>query len=95
MLISSLHAHPDRDRIQRVTDIAKFLNQSRISAAKAVNVVAQSLRRAPAPHKVPVLYCLDSILKNAAGNFTTLFAPRLKDMFSSTFSVVGRGDRKK
>jgi hypothetical protein len=51
------------------------------------------LGQAPPEHRLPLLYLVDSILKNVGGRYTELLARDIGTIFIDGYRIVGEKDR--
>lgn len=59
-----------------------------------VKLIEAQISKAPVSEKLPVMYLMDSIVKNVGGSYITLFAQNLGVTFSSVFEKVDESTRK-
>ncbi|XP_072433793.1 pre-mRNA cleavage complex 2 protein Pcf11 isoform X3 [Chiloscyllium punctatum] len=59
-----------------------------------VKLIEAQITKAPASEKLPVMYLMDSIVKNVGGSYISLFAQNLSPIFSSVFEKVDESTRK-
>ncbi|XP_048389435.2 pre-mRNA cleavage complex 2 protein Pcf11 isoform X4 [Stegostoma tigrinum] len=59
-----------------------------------VKLIEAQITKAPASEKLPVMYLMDSIVKNVGGSYISLFAQNLSLIFSSVFEKVDESTRK-
>ncbi|XP_062910025.1 pre-mRNA cleavage complex 2 protein Pcf11 [Mobula hypostoma] len=59
-----------------------------------VKLIEAQIFKAPVSEKLPVMYLMDSIVKNVGGSYITLFAQNLGVTFSSVFEKVDESTRK-
>ncbi|XP_078078009.1 pre-mRNA cleavage complex 2 protein Pcf11 isoform X1 [Mustelus asterias] len=59
-----------------------------------VKLIEAQITKAPASEKLPVMYLMDSIVKNVGGSYISLFAQNLSPVFSSVFEKVDESTRK-
>ncbi|CAG8784429.1 43389_t:CDS:2, partial [Gigaspora margarita] len=73
-----------------------IIAQENLPAARAiVQAIEDQIRTCPPPHKLPVLYLLDSISKNVGGIYIQLFARNLCNTFMDTYDVVDQPTKQK
>lgn len=71
--------------ISELTDLAK---RNITSAPIIVNIVENQLRDVPSHQKLPVMYLMDSILKNIGEPYISLFSGNLTKLFGQTYNLV-------
>ncbi|XP_051881877.1 pre-mRNA cleavage complex 2 protein Pcf11 [Pristis pectinata] len=59
-----------------------------------VKLIEAQISKAPVSEKLPVMYLMDSIVKNVGGSYITLFAQNLGLTFASVFEKVDESTRK-
>ncbi|XP_067890022.1 pre-mRNA cleavage complex 2 protein Pcf11 [Heterodontus francisci] len=59
-----------------------------------VKLIEAQITKAPVSEKLPVMYLMDSIVKNVGGSYISLFAQNLSPIFSSVFEKVDESTRK-
>jgi len=71
--------------ISELTDLAK----RNISIAPLiVDIIENQLKNVQSHQKLPIMYLMDSILKNIGGSYVTLFSNNLIKLFGQTFNLV-------
>lgn len=71
--------------ISELTDLAK----NNISNAPIiVEIIENQLKIVPNHQKLPIMYLMDSILKNIGGSYITLFSGNLTEFFGQTYNLV-------
>ena len=79
--LNSLRDFPDRDAIMRIT---KFAEDNVNVASLIVNIMAAKVID-PATnitYKLPIFYCMDSIMKNVGGPYAALYSRHLAGISS-------------
>uniref|UniRef100_UPI00398ECB9B pre-mRNA cleavage complex 2 protein Pcf11 n=1 Tax=Pristiophorus japonicus TaxID=55135 RepID=UPI00398ECB9B len=63
-------------------------------SSEIVKLIEAQITKAPVSEKLPVMYLMDSIVKNVGGSYISLFAQNLIPTFSSVFEKVDESTRK-
>ncbi|TPX37058.1 hypothetical protein SmJEL517_g00862 [Synchytrium microbalum] len=80
----------DRNLILSLTEIAR---ENERWASTIVDVIESQIRNAPSAQKLPVLYLLDSIVKNLGGVFVLEFSRNIVKTFAQAYDSVSWEDR--
>ncbi|KAM9365908.1 pre-mRNA cleavage complex 2 protein Pcf11-like [Pholidichthys leucotaenia] len=64
-------------------------------AKEIVAIIEAQIRKVPPEQKLPVLYLMDSIVKNVGGEFLEAFAENLVASFMGVFEKVDKNTRKR
>ncbi|XP_067842368.1 pre-mRNA cleavage complex 2 protein Pcf11 [Heptranchias perlo] len=59
-----------------------------------VKLIEAQITKAPVSEKLPIMYLMDSIVKNVGGSYISLFAQNLMSTFASVFEKVDESTRK-
>ncbi|XP_076041386.1 uncharacterized protein LOC143025504 isoform X2 [Oratosquilla oratoria] len=78
-----------------ITMLTILADENKVHAPVIVRVIEQHLEQAPTNHKLPVLYLIDSIVKNVGGDYVRLFGQNLVHTFKGVFEKVDERTRKK
>ncbi|XP_077154772.1 pre-mRNA cleavage complex 2 protein Pcf11 [Ranitomeya variabilis] len=63
-------------------------------ARDIVTLIEAQIAKAPSTEKLPVMYLMDSIVKNVGGNYQTAFAKNIVSTFVNVFEKVDENTRK-
>ncbi len=91
-IFERLNEHPDKFII---TDLTKFAEDHIDIAYNVATVVVGRLisPTTPAPYKLPILYLIDSIMKNVGGPFAAFFSKQLAEVYTVAFSGLHEKDK--
>ncbi|XP_054036121.1 pre-mRNA cleavage complex 2 protein Pcf11-like [Dryobates pubescens] len=77
-----------------ITRLTVLAQQNVAFASSIASLVEAQMAKAPPSQKLPVIYLMDSIVKNVGGEYLKAFAPNLVETFLSVFEKVDIETRK-